>query len=89
MSYDRTKNIYDDGNIQDSDLPERAGASLGHNTTETNAKNGYVSHSQNGYHYNPGNHSDGSPAQPPLAWTTPPVLPSEADKTSSDALEML
>lgn len=93
MSYKRAKNIYDDGNIPDSDLPERTGSSQGDDHTNTKLRNGYGSYAQNGFPFNSvkntGNHSDGSPSQAPLAWTTPPALPSEADRPISDSFEML
>ena len=86
MSYESTKNIYDDGNIPDSDLPERTGSD-GQNRSDNPNANDYHRGGQNGYHDNedPDYNPDGAPEQHPLTWVTPPVLLSKPDTLTPNA----
>ncbi|MCI9083166.1 MAG: hypothetical protein HFI70_12935 [Lachnospiraceae bacterium] len=89
MNHEDVKNIYDDGNIPDSDLPERKNPSNGQNCSGSNTKNDYKSKEQSSFQYNPGQNSDtdpgSSPQQAPLTWVTPPVLLAETDDLQPDA----
>lgn len=89
MNYEYTENIYDDGNIPDSDLPERKNPAYGQNRSDSNTGKGHNSKEQNGYHYNTDNNSDNdpgnSPDQAPLTWATPPVLLAKTNNLESNS----
>ncbi len=89
MNQESIKNVYDDGNIPDSDLPERSRSLNGQNRSDSDTKTGYGSKEQNGFHYHTdktsGNDPDSSPEQAPLTWVTPPVLLAKTDDLESNA----
>lgn len=91
MDHEPTQNIYDDGNIPDSDLPERSGS--GQNCLHNSLQNGRNPGGQKRYPYSPEDY-DGidpalDPAQPDLVWVTPTGLLSETSEARNAAPEIV